>query len=352
MNAAIKAFAYRCYEIGAIPLGIYDGWEGLMEHNALEVLSLDRPKVRLWDREPGSNLGCTKSNPFRFSREGKRVDTSPEVLRSTEKLALDAVVVIGGRDTLAAAAKLADRGLPVVAIPKSIDMELGGTDYSIGFDSALHACADVVARSRTSAGTTRWVQVVEVVGRSAGHLALWGGLAGGAQMILIPEFPFELQRVCTLLDVRLSRDYVRSERTPRYATIVIAEGARAQGMQEVLVDTAPDEYGGARLGGVGALLAERLRADLGVDARCVAIGHPIRGGAPTPLDRVMAHRLASAAVDLCAAKRFGHMVSARGTLPYGTTDSLSIHSALSAPHTVQVGRDYDVERYFAQRKVR
>lgn len=352
MNAAIKAFAYRCYEIGAIPIGIYDGWEGLLAHNELEVLSLDRAKVRLWDREPGSNLGCTRSNPFRFLRDGKRVDASPEIIRSVETLEIDGVAVIGGRDTLTSAAKLADRGVPVVAIPKSIDMELGGTDYSLGFDSALHACSDVVARSRTSAGTTRWVQVVEVVGRSAGHLALWGGLAGGAQMILIPEHPFELQRVCSLLETRLSRDYVRSERTPRYATIVIAEGARPVGMQEVLVDTSPDDYGGARLGGVGALLAERLRADLGVDARCVAIGHPIRGGSPTALDRIMAHRLGSAAADLCAAKQFGMMVSARGTLPYGTTDSLSIHSALSAPHTVQVARDYDIERYFAQRKVR
>ncbi len=352
MNAAIKAFAYRCYEIGATPLGIYDGWEGLLEDTELEVLSLDRPKVRLWDREPGSNLGCTRSNPFRILRDEKRVDASSEVLRSAEKLGLDAVVVVGGRDTLTAAAKLADRGLPIVAVPKSIDMDLGATDYSLGFDSALHACADVVSRSRTSAGTTRWVQVVEVVGTTAGHLALWGGLAGGAQMILIPEHPFELHQVCSLLDTRLSRDYVRSERTPRYATIVIAEGARPHGMQEVLVDASPNNYGGARLGGVGALLAERLRADLGVDARCVAIGHPVRGGSPTALDRVMAHRLASAAADLCAAKMFGTMVLANGTLPYGTTDSLDIHEALAAPHTVLVERDYDVERYFAQRKVR
>jgi 6-phosphofructokinase len=352
MNAAIKAFVYRALERACTVVGIYDGWEGLLGTSAPEVLALERHRVRLWDREAGSNLGCTRTNPLKVARDGRRVDASDEILANLSRLGIDGLAVVGGRDTLGAVDRLVARGAPIVAVPKSVDLELGLTDYAIGFDSALRACAEIIAGSRTSAGSRRWVQVVEVVGRRAGHLALWGGLAGGAQMVLIPELPFELERVYRLLDARLEAEPTRGERAPRYATVVVSEGARPEGMHEVLVDAEPDEYGAARLGGVGALLAERLRADMAVDARAVAIGHPIRGGAPTALDRVMAHRLASAAVDACLDRAWGTMISAHGTLPRGAVRRVPIADALAAPCCVDVARDYDDTRYFAQRAVR
>jgi 6-phosphofructokinase len=351
MNAALKAFVYRGLERSCAVVGIYDGWEGLIGDDLPDTLALERHRVRLWDREAGSNLGCTRTNPSRVLRGEKRVDVSAEILRNIERLGLDALAVVGGRDTLAAVSKLVALGAPIVGIPKSVDLELGLTDYAIGFDSALRTCSDVVAGSRTSAGSRKWVQVVEVVGRRAGHLALWGGLAGGAQMILIPEHPFSLEQVYRQLDARLRPENPRGERTPRYATIVVSEGARPEGMQEVLVDAEPDEYGAARLGGVGALLAERLRADTDVDARAVALGHPLRGGAPTALDRVMAHRLASAALDACVDRAWGTMTAARGTLPHGRVTRVPIADALVAPCCVDVARDYDTQRYFVQRTV-
>lgn len=351
MNAAIKAFVYRALECSCSVVGIYDGWEGLIGQELPDTLELERPRVRLWDREAGSNLGCTRTNPSRVLRGEKRVDVNAEILRNIERLSLDGLAVVGGRDTLAAVSKLVSLGAPIVGIPKSVDLEIGLTDYAIGFDSALRTCADVVAGSRTSAGSRRWVQVVEVVGRRAGHLALWGGLAGGAQMILIPEHPFLLQQVYRQLDARLSPENSKGERTPRYATIVVSEGARPEGMQEVLVDAEPDEYGAARLGGVGALLAERLRADMDVDARAVALGHPLRGGVPTALDRVMAHRLASAALDACVDRAWGMMTASRGTLPHGRITRVPISEALSASCCVDVARDYDTQRYFVQRTV-
>lgn len=349
MNAAIKAFVYRALERSCSVVGVYDGWEGLLGEDAPEVLPLERNRVRLWDREAGSNLGCTRTNPMRITRDERRFDACQEILRNIERLGLDALAVVGGRDTLGAVSKLVAKGAPIVGIPKSVDLEIGLTDYAIGFDSALRTCADVIAGSRTSAGSRKWVQVVEVVGRRAGHLALWGGLAGGAQMILIPEHPFELEQVYRLLDARLRPEPSRGERAPRYATIVVSEGATPVGMSEVLVDAEPDEYGAARLGGVGALLAERLRADTDVDARAVALGHPLRGGVPTALDRVMAHRLASAAVDACLDRAFGTMTAARGTLPHGRITRVPIVEALAAPCCVDVDRDYDRQRYFAQR---
>lgn len=354
MNAAIKAFVYRSLERQCSVIGIYDGWEGLLGDALPDTLALERDRVRLWDREAGSNLGCTRTNPLRVLRGEKRIDVSAEILRNLERLQIDGLAVVGGRDTLSAVDKLVALGAPVVGIPKSVDLEIGLTDYAIGFDSALRTCADVIAGSRTSAGSRKWVQVVEVVGRRAGHLALWGGLAGGAQMILIPEHPFKLERVYKQLLARLSPEQgelARGERTPRYATVVVSEGARPEGMQEVLVDAEPDEYGAARLGGVGALLAERLRADTDVDARAVALGHPLRGGVPTALDRVMAHRLASAAVDACLERAWGMMTSSTGTLPRGRITRVPIREALEAPCCVDVARDYDTQRYFVQRAV-
>lgn len=351
INPALKAIAYRAAEAGVATVGLYDGWEGLLGDELPETLELDPPVVRTWDRDGGSHLGSSRTNPFRVTRGAHKVDASGEVERNVARLGLDALVVVGGCDALGVAERLARRGVPIVGVPKSVSRELGATDYSLGYDSSLRTCADIIERSRTPAGSQRWVQVVEVMGRVAGHLALWSGLAGGAQTILIPEHRFRLDRLYALIEDRLNRPRYKGGRTPRYATVVVAEGAAPEGGREVTVDGVPDEFGHSRLGGIGALLAERIRMDTGCDARAVALGHPQRGGPPSTVDKIMAHLLGSAAAEACVRGAFGQMVAARGVTPVCQVTLVPLADAVGAPNLVDVARHYDTERYFARRTV-
>ncbi len=351
INPALKALAYRASEAGITTVGLHDGWEGLLGSEPPESLDLDPPVVRTWDRDGGSNLGCSRTNPFRVPRDDHRVDASDEVLRNIAALRLDALVVIGGEDTLGVAQRFHERGVPVVAVPKTIDKDLGATDYTIGYDTSLRTCAEIIERSRTPAGSQRWVEVVEVAGRHAGHLALWGGLAGGAQVILIPEHPFTLEKLYELIDDRLNRPRYKGARTPRYATVVVAAGAMPVGGRAVAVDIATDDYGHARLGGIGTLLAERIRTDTSNDARAVAIAHPQRGGAPSHVDKIMGHFFGTAAAEAVIAKSFGRMVSARGVAPSCRLDLVPIADAMTTRSLVDIPRHYDTDRYFARRSV-
>src|SRR4051812_4725431 len=228
LNPAIRALVWKAAEEGIETVGIYDGWRGLMDGFADETMALDVERVRYWDLDGGTHLGSSRTNPFNHKVGDKKVDASDEVIRNIGKLGLDALCPIGGEDTLGVASRLAKKGAPVVGIPKTIDKDLGGTDYTLGFDTSMRTCVDIIERSRTPAGSHHWVQVVEVMGRHAGHLALWSGLAGGAFITLIPEAPFEIEKVLKLLDERLSKG--RSDRRlPRYAVVVVAEGALPSG---------------------------------------------------------------------------------------------------------------------------
>jgi len=180
LNPAIKGLVYRGSELGLDVVGLFDGWRGLL--NPLpEVLPLNRHVVRRWDRDGGTNLGSSRTNPFKqLTATGTSQDRSGEVIENIEKLELDAVVVCGGEDTLGVAAKLSELGVRVVGVPKTIDKDLAETDYTLGFDTALRNVSEVIERSRTPAGSHGWVQIVEVMGRHAGHLALWSGVAGQA----------------------------------------------------------------------------------------------------------------------------------------------------------------------------
>ena len=226
LNPAIKAVVWKAADLGIEVVGIYDGWRGLLDGSSDEVWPLDVELTRFWDQDGGTQLGSSRTNPFKVSDDagGERKDRSAEVLRNIEKHKIDALIPIGGEDTLGVATKLGKLGAPVVGIPKTIDKDLGATDYTLGFDTSLRTCADIIERSRTPAGSHHWVQFVEVMGRHAGHLALWSGLAGGAFMTLIPEAPFELDRMVQLLDERLERGK-KDRRFPRYAVVVVAEGA-------------------------------------------------------------------------------------------------------------------------------
>ena len=349
LNPAIRALVWKAAEIGVEAVGIYDGWRGMMD-GAEEPVALDIEKVRYWDLDGGTHLGSSRTNPFNHKLDGQRVDASEQVLRNFERLKLDALVPIGGEDTLGVAAKLAKKGAPVVGIPKTIDKDLGGTDYTLGFDTSLRTCVDIIERSRTPAGSHHWVQVVEVMGRHAGHLALWSGLAGGAFITLIPEAPFEIDKVLKLLDERLSKGK-KDRRLPRYAVVVVAEGALPSGGGEVTVEQKVDAFGHARLGGIGAWLSEQIRQKTSWDSRAVALGHPQRGGTPSPIDRIMGHLFGSAAVEACMKGTWGKMVSARGIAPACTLSLVDLEEATKGLNLVDVKRHYNLDRYQASRSV-
>jgi 6-phosphofructokinase 1 len=350
LNPAIRAVVWKAADEGIETVGIYDGWKGLLDGYVDECAVIDFERVRYWDLDGGTHLGSSRTNPFNHKVDGQKVDVSDQVLRNVEKLGLDALCPIGGEDTLGVAARLAQKGAPVVGIPKTIDKDLGGTDYTLGFDTSMRTCVDIIERSRTPAGSHHWVQVVEVMGRHAGHLALWSGLAGGAFITLIPEAPFELDKVLKLLDERLARGR-KDRRLPRYAVVVVAEGAMPAGGHEITVEQKVDAFGHARLGGIGAWLAEQIRQKTPWDSRAVALGHPQRGGVPSPIDRIMGHLFGSAAVEACLKGAWGKMVSAKGVAPACTLSLVNLDEATKGLNLVDVKRHYNVERYQASRSV-
>jgi len=347
LNPAIKGLVYRAAEHGIKVVGLYDGWRSLLDPVG-EVLPLDRNMVRRWDRDGGTNLGSSRTNPFKAATEtGERVDRSAEVEANLRWLGLDAVVACGGEDTLGVAARLHERGVRVVGIPKTIDKDLAATDYTLGFDTALRNVTEVIERSRTPAGSHGWVQVIEVMGRHAGHLALWSGVAGGAHLILIPEHPFRYEKIYRHLRERLG-DTTASSRLrtqPRYSVIVVAEGASAEDGELVTVDDRHDAFGHARLGGIGEVLARRIMAETPYDARAAMLGHPQRGGTPSPIDRMMGLMFGARAADALAKGDFGQMVSAHGIAPACELSLVDITSVLGHLNTVDVARHYDTERY-------
>jgi len=347
LNPAIKSLVYRGSELGLQVIGLLDGWRSLLNPPP-EVLALTRETVRRWDRDGGTNLGSSRTNPFKqLGDDGETLDRSQEVLDNIERLQLDALVVCGGEDTLGVAAKLAQRGIRIVGVPKTIDKDLAGTDYTLGFDTALRTITEVIERSRTPAGSHGWVQIVEVMGRHAGHLALWTGVAGQAHLILIPEHPFRYERVFHLLRDRLGEsDLSRGPlRRPRYSVIVVAEGARAEDGEMVTIDDRHDAFGHVRLGGIGEVLARKIVSETPYEARAVILGHPQRGGAPSPIDRIMGMLFGARAAEAVAENQFGKMISARGVAPACELSLVDISTVLGTINLVDVERYYDTERY-------
>jgi 6-phosphofructokinase len=347
LNPAIKGLVYRGSELGQEVVGLFDGWRSLL--NPLpDVLPLLRETVRRWDRDGGTNLGSSRTNPFRqLTESGEILDRSEEVIENIKKLQLDAVVACGGEDTLGVAARLAQAGVRIVGIPKTIDKDLNGTDYTLGFDTALRNVSEVIERSRTPAGSHGWVQIVEVMGRHAGHLALWSGVAGQAHLILIPEHPFRYERVFKLLSDRLGEPGLSRglSQRPRYAVIVVAEGARAEDGEMVTIDDRHDSFGHVRLGGIGEALARRIMRETPYESRAVMLGHPQRGGAPSPIDRIMGLLFGARAAEAVAAGDFGKLVSARGIAPACELSLVDISSVSGAINSVDVARYYDTNRY-------
>jgi len=348
LNPAIRGLVYKAEAAGASVVGIYDGWAGLLDEYTDNSWDLNTATVRRWDRDGGTNLGSSRTNPFHDNdASGNR---SGEVLKNIDAMHLDALVAIGGEDTLGVARKLADLGAPVVGIPKTIDKDLAGTDYTLGFDTSVRTVAEIVERSRTPAGSHHWVQVVEVMGRTAGHLAYWAGLAGGAYMVLIPEHDFDLQRVYARLNERLTGSPTNRQ-DPRYAVVVVAEGAMPTDGREFTVASGTDAFGHARLGGIGTWLADSIRRDTDHDARAVALGHPQRGGPPSPVDRNMGWLYGIAAAEATFANQWGKMVSARGIAPACDISLVPLAEAVEELNLLDVKRLYDTDRYAPTQRV-
>jgi len=250
----------------------------------------------------GTILGTSRTNPFANGRDGVAA------IRATmQARALDALVPIGGEDTLGVALCLHEQGIPVVGVPKTIDNDLDGTDYTFGFQTAVQIVTDAVDRLHTTAESHNRVIVVEVMGRHAGWIATHAGIAGGADAILVPERPFDIDEVCA----HLRR---RHERGRSFSIVVVAEGATSlEGTLQTREGAETDAFGHARLGGIGVTLEREIEARTGYETRVTILGHVQRGGTPVAFDRVLATRFGVAAMDAVAAGRFGTMVSLRST---------------------------------------
>lgn len=322
-------------------LGIRDGWKGLIEvepegPNAREYLQpLDQEIVRTWDRYGGTMLGTSRTNPY-----NPKNDQSQKVLANIEKLGLDALIAIGGDDTLGVAVKLEQEGVNVIGIPKTIDRDLPETDYTLGYETALNVITEEIDRLRTTAGSHKRIFVVETMGRHAGWLALEGGESSGAFIILIPEYDFSLEKVFDLV--------LEGRRAgARYDIIVAAEGARPEGGVEFVRQTGVDSFGHRYLGGVSEFLSAEIQRATGLETRCINLSHLQRGGAPCAYDRRMGRYFGIAAVDLVVMKDFGRMVCVRN----GKITTCPISKAIGRPNFVNVKTQYDTERYNGRRTI-
>jgi 6-phosphofructokinase 1 len=262
------------------------------------------------------------------------------LLNNIKKLGIDVIVAIGGEDTLGVAYKLYKRGIKTVGIPKTIDSDLVGTDYSIGFDSAVNVIMEEIDRLRTTAGSHGRIFVVETMGRHAGWLALHGGECSGAYIILIPEYPFDMDRVCELLLERKGREI-------QYSIVVVSEGARPGERNEFYKDNTVDDFGHRSLGGIASYVADEIVKKTGFDARYVTLSHLQRGGSPSARDRLMARWFGIAAVDMILNEDFGRMVS----LSHGEIASVPLKEIIDRLKLVDVDRFYDTERYNGKRTI-
>jgi len=296
LNAVIRAIVRKGEKAyGDELIGFADGWRGAIEGR---VIPLSSEGTRGLLPRGGTILGTSRTNPF-------KVEGGPERVQGTiARLRIDALIVIGGEDTLGVAQKLSRRGLPLVGVPKTIDNDLSGTEVTFGFDTAVQIAVDAIDRLHTTAESHDRVLICEVMGRHTGWIATHAGIAGGAAYIIVPEREFDIDEVCESLRQRHKKG--------RYASIVVvAEGARPKEGLTVLQSTEVDEFGHVRLGGIGDVLAREIRQRTGFDTRVTVLGHVQRGGTPTAFDRVLATRFGIAAIDAVHEAAFGQMVALR-----------------------------------------
>ncbi len=327
-------------------IGIKRGWAGLVNVDTTKEIDpdnmvyLSEKDVRTWDRFGGTNLGSSRTNPYKSEESIKKL------LNNVEKLELYALIAIGGEDTLGVAKKLKDDyNLRIVGVPKTIDKDLMGTDYSIGFETAVEVICQEIDRLRTSAGSHNRIYIVETMGRHAGHLAMQGGISGGACMVLIPEFEFDIEKVYEIL-------MNRKKSGARYDIVVVAEGAKPKLQGEILQNAELDEFGHPRLGGIGEFIAKQLEKKGIKEVRSIVLSYLQRGGAPVAYDRRVGRAFGLAASELVHMGNFGKMVS----LINNQIVSVPLENAIQKDekgktklNLVNVDLEYDTERYIPKR---
>ena len=303
LNAVIRAVVRKgTFHYGDAFLGFTEGWRGLVED---KTMALDLETVGGILPRGGTILRTSRTNP------AKHADGLEHCMENLKKHACDALIAIGGDDTLSVAQKLFSNGMKVIGVPKTIDNDLAGTDFTFGFDTAVNIAIGAIDRVHTTAEAHNRVIVVEVMGRDSGWIAAYSGIGGGADVILVPEVPFDIDEVAELIRQRHSRG--------RYFSIVVAaegakfsSGATAQEGTPVMQDVGRDEFGHLRLGGIGEVLAREIEKRTGFETRSVVLGHIQRGGSPSAFDRVLATRYGLGAIDMVHGGEFGHMAALRG----------------------------------------
>lgn len=297
LNAVIRAIVRRFIREGYDVIGIKDGWKGLIVNDSY---NLDLSSTSGILPKGGTILGTSRTNPYKNEADVEKVK------QNYKKLGLEALIVIGGEDTLGVATKMStEEDINVVGVPKTIDNDVAATDYSFGFDTAVNIATECIDRLHTTAESHHRTIVVEVMGRHTGWIALYSGIAGGADAILIPEIPIEIDKVCNLLKARHNRGKT-------FSIVVVAEGARFKERDVVTKDAELDQFGHVKLGGIGQMLADKIEEKLEYETRVTVLGHIQRGGSPSAFDRVLGTRYGVRAAEMIINKEFGKMVALKG----------------------------------------
>ena len=325
LNPVIRAVVRKSLMEGIQVTGIRNGWKGLIEK---VFVPLDLQSVSGIVHRGGTILGTSRTNPYKDPRHLEAVR------KNYAELKVDALIAIGGEDTLGVALKLCKDGLNVVGVPKTIDNDLSETDYTFGFDTAVNIAMESIDRLHTTAESHHRIMVVEVMGRHAGWIAVHAGIAGGADAILVPEIPIDIDQVCSIIRKRHGRGKT-------FSIVVVAEGAEISQGRSVAQDQKLDEFGHIRLGGIGETLGKLIEEKTGFETRVTVLGHVLRGGSPSAFDRVLGTRFGFKAVELVQAHKFGQMVSLKGN----AIVSVPIESAVKKLKTLDMEL-YEIAKIF------
>jgi 6-phosphofructokinase 1 len=328
LNAVIRAVVQQLEQADATCIGILEGWRGLIQDLTCPLTTARTDGIIA---EGGSILGSSRTNPYR------NPETDLVALRTNfDRLELDALVVIGGDDTMGVALRLRnDFRCPVVGIPKTIDNDLRVADFSFGFDTAVNIVTEAVDRLRTTTESHRRIVVVETMGRQSGWIACFSGMAAGADYILIPEVPIDLPHLLSVLSRRRAAG-------KKYGIVIVAEGARFPDQGPFTIDDAPDPFGNPRLGGIGMAVADAIEKQMKLETRVVVLGHLQRGGSPSAYDRILATRLGLAASRLVLQRRFGTIV----TLLNGTIGETHLSETNTANKTLDLSYYDEAASFF------
>lgn len=326
LNPVIRAVVRKGLIEGYEIIGIKNGWKGLVENDTMP-LNLDTVSGIL--PKGGTILGTSRTNPYKKEGDVQKVKDN------FKKMGLDCLVATGGEDTLGVASKLTKDGIPnIVGVPKTIDNDLSCTDYTFGFDTALNIATECIDRLHTTAESHHRIMVAEVMGRHAGWIAIEAGIAGGADVILIPEIPIDMDEVCANIQKRHARGKT-------FSIVVVAEGAQFKDKSLVLQEEKLDAFGHVRLGGIGDALAREIEKRTGYETRVSVLGHIQRGGTPTAFDRVLGTRFGVKAVELIKNKKFGRMAALSGN----KIIDVPLEDAVKALKTVD-SELYDIAKVF------